>query len=152
MHVCIMYIHTDVCLFIIDRQFCKQAEAPHPAVTFQCALKRRQLLDTATADVANILVELSQNPTENSTPACSASIAPAPIPCTVKLPSPVTLCHKHTQTTKGHDTDIVAVKIKNVILNHENAKLRQQLAECQETNGGIPLGHFGIHDVKDNEV
>ncbi|KAK2153699.1 hypothetical protein NP493_2271g00004 [Ridgeia piscesae] len=114
--------------------------------------KRRKLLDTATADVANILVELSQNPTENSTPACSASIDPAPTPCTVKLPSPATLGHQHTQTTKGHDSDIVAVKIKNVILNHEIAKLRQQLAECQETNEGVPGGHFGIHDVKDNDA
>ncbi|KAK2157579.1 hypothetical protein LSH36_188g00031 [Paralvinella palmiformis] len=40
--------------------------------------KRRKLLDTATADVAKILVELSQDSTENSRPstssACSASI------------------------------------------------------------------------------
>ena len=44
------------------------------------------------------------------------------------------------------------VKIENITLKHEVAKLRHQLDDCQQTNAGFPGGHFGIHDVKDNDA
>lgn len=119
-------------------------------------LKRRKLLDidTDTADVANILVELSQNTTDNCTSsACSASVAPdsALMPCPVKLPLPVpvTTCDQQTKTPKNFYPSLLAVKIENVTLKHEIANLRQQLDECQKENASC---NFGVRDVVDDEA